>query len=128
MYQLQTTMNILAPNGKIIGEIYQEVDGYYVFAFVDYQGGYLDSEFFLFVAEKLKELNRDWAKKQDNRYRTMMDSSIQAEIENLKSHGNTVCASQTELDFGEVRTAEQRKIDAERTDQITKNFFNGRIV
>ena len=64
MYQLQTTMNIVAPNGTVLGELYQEVDGYHVFAFVENTGGYIESDFFRFVADTLDELNQDYAKQQ----------------------------------------------------------------
>ena len=50
-------------NKRTIGEIYKEVDGFYVFAFVNSKvAGYLPEEFFTFVSENLKELNAGWAK------------------------------------------------------------------
>jgi len=44
-----------------IGHMYQEIDGYYVFAFDD-DGtrGFLSEDFFLGMAHKLMEMNREW--------------------------------------------------------------------
>jgi hypothetical protein len=40
-----------------VGEIYREVDGYFVFAFTDITGGYFSEHFFRFVFNALESLN-----------------------------------------------------------------------
>jgi hypothetical protein len=42
-----------------IGNIYKEVDGYYVFNFTGGDGCY-PQEFFFYVGEELMKLNQDW--------------------------------------------------------------------
>ena len=43
-----------------IGEIYREVDGYYVFAFLTPGHGCYSEYFFQFVADNLQKLNAEW--------------------------------------------------------------------
>jgi len=47
-------------NGKSIGEIYKECDGFYVFAFTDTPRGCFAEHFFDYVGTRLKELNAEW--------------------------------------------------------------------
>ena len=42
-----------------VGELYQEIDGYYVWDPADLQG-YLSAWFLRDIANKLDDLNRDW--------------------------------------------------------------------
>lgn len=49
-------------NKVVIGEIYKEADGYYVFDFLlkTRNGGYYSQRFFEFVTSTLQELNKEW--------------------------------------------------------------------
>lgn len=46
-------------NGVLCGELYREVDGYYVYWPSD-RRGYLSAEFLRELADKLDELNKNW--------------------------------------------------------------------
>lgn len=51
------------PNLKTIGEIYMEVDGFYVFAFTNKTvSGCFNEYFFTFVSRSLEQLNSEWKK------------------------------------------------------------------
>ena len=47
-------------NKRTIGEIYKEVDGCYVFAFVDIPTGCFSEDFFAFVNRSLTDLNAEY--------------------------------------------------------------------
>jgi hypothetical protein len=47
-------------NGACVGEVYREVDGYYVWWPESAGGGFLDEHFLRSMADKLHELNRQW--------------------------------------------------------------------
>lgn len=46
-------------NGPLLGDIYKEVDGYYVFAPL-MKGGYWPEWFLRGIADKLAEMNKEW--------------------------------------------------------------------
>lgn len=48
------------PNFRSIGEIYREVEGYFVFAFLTPLEGCFAEYFFTFVSEHLQSLNDKW--------------------------------------------------------------------
>ena len=56
-----TSFEVFA-NKTVVGEIYQEVDGFYVFIFVGATQGYFPQEFFTFVSDELRTLNKAWEK------------------------------------------------------------------
>lgn len=57
MFELKDNY-VYSPNGKRIGEVYQEIDGFYVFSFLNETRGCFPQEFFSFVARTLLELNK----------------------------------------------------------------------
>jgi len=58
---LQVTM---AGSGLVVGELYREVDGFYVLDLIRKQG-YLPSWYLLELGHKLEELNKEWAEQID---------------------------------------------------------------
>lgn len=56
-----TTYTVLYENGAHMGEMYKEIDGYFVYV-PTLTAGYWDMTVMLAVADKLIELNKEWDK------------------------------------------------------------------
>ena len=55
----ETVYGVYGPNGVYCGELYPEVDGYYVWWSTP-RGGFLQAWFLREIADKLDELNAAW--------------------------------------------------------------------
>lgn len=55
-----TVLGVRAPNGVLIGDIYQEVDGYYVLIMNPERNGYITEQVLMELALKLSDLNYMW--------------------------------------------------------------------
>ena len=56
---LNKAWQVIHQNGAHLGELYQEVDGYYVW-WPDDRRGYLEARILRAIADKLDELNEEW--------------------------------------------------------------------
>ena len=56
------SFKVISQNGKEIGELYIECDGFYVFIFTQEQvnAGFWSAHYFREIADKIDELNKEW--------------------------------------------------------------------
>ena len=54
------TLKCKASNGVTLGEIYPEVDGFYVFEFDHSRRGYVDEHLLMEIAIQLSNMNSEW--------------------------------------------------------------------
>lgn len=57
---LGATILVFYENGKLIGNLYQEVDGFWVFWQEEALSGFWSQHVLRQLADKLEELNADW--------------------------------------------------------------------
>ena len=60
--ECNSSYDIYHVSGKLLGILYKEVDGFFVFAFPNgtSQTGCFPEHFFTSVSDKLKEINAEW--------------------------------------------------------------------
>jgi hypothetical protein len=61
--QITGALEFYWDNGSYMGYAYQEVDGYYVFVFPTHMSGCHTEHGLRSIADKLRELNKDWDNK-----------------------------------------------------------------
>lgn len=55
-----TVMDVIFKNGKKFGELYKEIDGFFVFEFSNDLVGYIPSYILRSLADAIDELNKPW--------------------------------------------------------------------